>query len=105
MFDKLYAEHLFFYYYSALVFELAKRRLIFMRRYIVLKIRIGFLQFCFWMFTVIIFFVGSVISSVKMLIKYKTITVRQGDTLWDIASKHCGKMEIRQYIYQIKKGQ
>ena len=56
------------------------------------------------MFTVIIFFVGSVISSGKNVNKeYKTITVRQGDTLWDIASKHCGKMEIRQYIYQIKK--
>jgi len=69
-----------------------------------LKNKNRFFAVLFLMFTVIIFFVGSVISSGKNVNKeYKTITVRQGDTLWDIASKHCGKMEIRQYIYQIKK--
>ncbi|NLM09564.1 MAG: LysM peptidoglycan-binding domain-containing protein [Clostridiaceae bacterium] len=69
-----------------------------------LKNKNRFFTVLFLMFTVIIFFVGSVISSGKNVNKeYKTITVRQGDTLWDIASKHCGKMEIRQYIYQIKK--
>lgn len=53
---------------------------------------------------VLIMLIGSVVSTGKNINKeYKTITVRQGDTLWDIAAKHCGKIEIRKYIYQIKK--
>ncbi|HEY8421176.1 MAG TPA: LysM peptidoglycan-binding domain-containing protein [Thermoclostridium sp.] len=54
--------------------------------------------------TVIMLFFGSVVSAGKNVKReYKTITVRQGDTLWDIAGKYRGKTDIRQYIYQIKK--
>ncbi|MCX8130668.1 MAG: LysM peptidoglycan-binding domain-containing protein [Clostridia bacterium] len=34
---------------------------------------------------------------------YKTIIVRQGDTLWDIANKNNKESDIRKYIYEIKK--
>lgn len=35
---------------------------------------------------------------------YQTITVEQNDTLWDIAAQKVdSSMDIREYIYQIKK--
>ena len=34
---------------------------------------------------------------------YKVITVKQGDTLWDIAIKYNNNDNIRKYIYEIKK--
>jgi LysM repeat protein len=34
---------------------------------------------------------------------FKTITVTQGDTLWDIASQYVGQgQDIREYIYELK---
>jgi len=69
-----------------------------------LKNKKRFLTFIIITFAVIMLFVGSVVSAGKNVSReYKTVTVRQGDTLWDIAGKYCGKTEIRQYIYQIKK--
>lgn len=63
-----------------------------------------FFTFLFILISIIIFFIGSVVSAGKNVNReYKTVTVRQGDTLWDIAGKYCGKTEIRKYIYQIKK--
>lgn len=34
--------------------------------------------------------------------QYKIITVKKGDTLWDIASKNCEEGDIRVYIHKIK---
>ena len=69
-----------------------------------LKNKKSFFTFLLLLFSVIVLFVGSVVSAGENLKKeYKTVTVRQGDTLWGIASEHRGNMDIRQYIYQIKK--
>ncbi|NLX77785.1 MAG: LysM peptidoglycan-binding domain-containing protein [Clostridiaceae bacterium] len=69
-----------------------------------LKNKKRFFTFLLLLFSVIVLFVGSVVSAGENLKKeYKTVTVRQGDTLWGIASEHRGNMDIRQYIYQIKK--
>ena len=69
-----------------------------------LKNKKRFLTFIIITFAVIMLFVGSVVSAGKNVSReYKTVTVRQGDTLWDIAGKYRGKTDIRQYIYQIKK--
>lgn len=35
--------------------------------------------------------------------KIETITVRSGDTLWDIARKYNKQGDIREYIYELKK--
>lgn len=68
-----------------------------------LKNRRKFFSFLFIML-VIIYSVGCVTSAGKDIKKeYRTVTVKPGDTLWDIASKYCGNMDIRKYIYQIKK--
>jgi len=32
-----------------------------------------------------------------------TVTVRKGDTLWEIAEHYRGRTEIRKFIYKIKK--
>lgn len=34
---------------------------------------------------------------------YETITVRRGDTLWDIAVRYNKSRDVRKYIYEIKK--
>lgn len=34
---------------------------------------------------------------------YTTIVIKSGDTLWSIAEKYNKKMDIRKYIYEIKK--
>jgi len=34
---------------------------------------------------------------------YEVITIRSGDTLWDIAGEHKKDGDIRSYIYEIKK--
>jgi LysM repeat protein len=34
---------------------------------------------------------------------YKTITVKQGDTLWNIAKKNNTNKDIRRFVYEIKK--
>lgn len=34
---------------------------------------------------------------------FEMIKVRQGDTLWEIANKHCTNKDVREYIYDIKK--
>jgi LysM repeat protein len=34
--------------------------------------------------------------------RYNLITVRQGDTLWDIAKKSDSNKDIREFIYEIK---
>lgn len=34
---------------------------------------------------------------------YKLVTVRSGDTLWDIAQKYNKKGDIREYIYEVMK--
>ena len=34
--------------------------------------------------------------------KNKTILVKTGDTLWDIAKNNCNNGDIRAYIYEIK---
>jgi hypothetical protein len=33
---------------------------------------------------------------------YETVTIRRGDTLWDLAEKYCGNSDIRRYIEKIK---
>jgi len=33
----------------------------------------------------------------------RCISVKPGDTLWEIADKYSGNTEIREYIYEIKK--
>jgi LysM repeat protein len=35
--------------------------------------------------------------------RYKTITIKPGDTLWSIAEKNAGNIDIREYIYNVKK--
>lgn len=34
---------------------------------------------------------------------YKTVVVRAGDTLWDIARIHGSNKEVRRFIYEVKK--
>ncbi|NLY18393.1 MAG: LysM peptidoglycan-binding domain-containing protein [Clostridiaceae bacterium] len=34
---------------------------------------------------------------------YRYISVRPGDTLWEIADKYSGNTDIREYIYKIRK--
>ena len=34
---------------------------------------------------------------------FKTITVKSGDTLWDIAKSYYKDGDVREYIYEIKK--
>jgi len=42
-------------------------------------------------------------NKVAIDIEYLTVTVEQGDTLWSLAKPHFnGKMDYREYIYQIK---
>lgn len=36
-------------------------------------------------------------------VKYTVLTVREGDTLWSIASEHFKEGDIRKHIYDIKK--
>lgn len=61
-------------------------------------------MFIFLLSTIAVFVVGTVGSAGKNARKeYKSITVRQGDTLWNIAAQYRGETEIREYIYQIKK--
>lgn len=36
-------------------------------------------------------------------VKYTVLTVREGDTLWSIASEHYKEGDIRKHIYDIKK--
>ncbi|NLX64462.1 MAG: LysM peptidoglycan-binding domain-containing protein [Clostridiaceae bacterium] len=40
-------------------------------------------------------------SNVKQ--EYKTVKVKNGDTLWEIASAHKNNKDIREYIYDMKK--
>jgi len=69
-----------------------------------LKRKNRFIVFLFILFAVTALIIGSVSSNGKNAKReYRTITVRQGDTLWGIADKYRGKTEIREYIYQIKK--
>ena len=35
--------------------------------------------------------------------EHQILTVRQGDTLWNIAQAHRGNTEIRKYIYNLQK--
>ncbi|AGC68563.1 hypothetical protein Cst_c15770 [Thermoclostridium stercorarium subsp. stercorarium DSM 8532] len=64
----------------------------------------GFFIIMFLIFIIAVFIIDSVKSSGENVNReYKVITVRQGDTLWDIADKYRGKTEIRKYIYRIKK--
>jgi len=69
-----------------------------------LKNKRRFLMFLFLLFTLTALIIGSVSSAGKNVRReYRAITVRQGDTLWDIAGKYRGKTEIREYIYKVKK--
>ncbi len=34
---------------------------------------------------------------------YKTLIVKPGDTLWDIAAQHKNSCDIREFVYKIKK--
>lgn len=35
--------------------------------------------------------------------KYDTISIKSGDTLWDIAKQYCKSGDIRKYIFEIRK--
>jgi len=61
----------------------------------------------FIMFIVIITVFSGIIanagatSNVKQ--EYKTVKVKNGDTLWEIALAHNNNKDIREYIYDMKK--
>ncbi|HZK27603.1 MAG TPA: LysM peptidoglycan-binding domain-containing protein [Thermoclostridium sp.] len=68
-----------------------------------LKNKKRFFTFISLLIIVVILFIGTVSSTGKNAIQENQfITVRQGDTLWKIASSHRGSIEIRHYIYKLK---
>lgn len=62
-------------------------------------------------FTVfLVFFVSIIITSVFTIYsysyntpEYKTVVVKTGDTLWDIAKTHSPNTDVRKYIYNVRK--
>ncbi len=74
-----------------------------MRKRYYLKNRQRFLIFLV-VTSLVLIFVCSITSAVAGNVKTDTLTltVMPGDTLWDIAVKYSGDMEVREYIYHIK---
>jgi len=75
-----------------------------MRKRYRLKNRKRFAAFLFCT-ALFLIFIGTVTLSNAGNAKneYRTVTVNHGDTLWDIAREYRGNIEIRQYIYSIRK--
>lgn len=47
---------------------------------------------------------GSVVAQAgNVRNEYREVTVMPGDTLWEIAQENGGDMDIRKYVYNIKK--
>lgn len=102
MFGKLHLERMFIYYlqlrfqssFSGGGFKMVYR----------LKNKRKFFTLIFLLIVVVLLLIGTVSSTGKnSQHEQQFITVRPGDTLWEIASNHRGTMEIRQYIFKLKK--
>lgn len=73
-----------------------------MKRY-VLKRKSRFFTFlALMLLTIIIFTYATTVYAYKER-SYKTVFIKQGDTLWNIALKHKKQGDIRRYIYELKK--
>lgn len=75
-----------------------------MRRKYYLKNRNRFVVFLAIIFTIILF-TGMIVNagaSSRNEPTYPAITVRDGDTLWEIASTYANNDDIRKYIFEIK---
>ena len=62
-------------------------------------------KFCAWLLLGLCFLMVSVVKSSPgpAGIRYAEVTVRGGDTLWQLAALHCGEKEdIREKIYAIR---
>lgn len=71
------------------------------------KYRLGnkkrFFSFLFVLF-IAIMLAGSVVAAAgNERAECRTVTVRPGDTLWDIAQENAGNKDIRKYVYNLKK--
>lgn len=74
-----------------------------MKKRLVLKNKKRFSVFLVFVFSVIVTTVFTIFSYSCDIPKYKTIIVKTGDTLWDIAKIHASDSDIRKYIYNLKK--
>ena len=62
-------------------------------------------RFCAWLLLALCFLMVSVVKSSPgpAGIRYAEVTVRGGDTLWQLAAQHCGEKEdVREKIYAIR---
>lgn len=67
-----------------------------------LKNKFRFLTSLFVLSLILTLFIGSIVSLGEKPLILKDIFVQPGDTLWSIASDENIKMDIRDYIYEIK---
>lgn len=74
-----------------------------MKRMYRLKNKRRFVSFLF-LFIMVGLCIGSVVSAAgNIQDETQVVTIRPGDTLWDIAQVYSNHVEIRKYIYEIKK--
>lgn len=74
-----------------------------MRKKYVLKNKRRFFSFIAAVFLFILSFITATSAHGFKEREYRTIIVKKGDTLWDIASEYSKGYDIRKYIYEIKK--
>ncbi|HEY9058946.1 MAG TPA: LysM peptidoglycan-binding domain-containing protein [Pseudobacteroides sp.] len=74
-----------------------------MKKKYTLKNKKRFFTFLFLILGIMITFVFADISYGIKKKEYKLIEIKYGDTLWDIADRYRGSIEIRKFLYEIKK--
>ena len=74
-----------------------------MKRKYRLSNRKRFFIFLFLLTTTILLISSFGAAAGNFEIKHDTVTVMAGDTLWGIAQQHAGNIDIRKYVYEMKK--
>ncbi len=74
-----------------------------MKKRYTLKNKKRFFTLIFLIFGIMITFVFADISYGYKKKEYKMVEIQYGDTLWDIADRYKGDIEIRKFLFEIKK--
>lgn len=75
----------------------------FMKKKYALKNKKRFFTFTAAVFLSVLSFITTTSAHGFKEKEYRTIIVKKGDTLWDIASQHSKDYDIRKFIFEIKK--